>query len=97
MNCCYIPTLKEVTRAAHMEMKVMLGWGKLEGLQALWTSASQWKSVEVRLVSCEAPLLSFLPPQDRPDLFPPPTSTSRSAVGENTPSKIIHNPEKEIS
>merc|ERR1712001_740249 len=64
------PALNWVTRSSHIMMKVMLGWGMLEGSQALWMSSLKESRVEVRLASCLAPSLVVLPPQDGADLLP---------------------------
>ena len=77
--------LKVVVRLLQRLMKVMLGWGKLAGLQDLLTLISQSNKVLVRLVSCLAPELEYDPPQDRLLLLPPPISISLKAMGANTP------------
>merc|ERR1712088_1181716 len=61
----------------------MLGWGMLEGSQALWMSSLQESRVAVRLASCLAPSLVVLPPQDGADLLPPPASTNIWAMEPN--------------
>ena len=53
---------------------VMFGWGRLEGLQLFLISSSQFISVSVRFVSCEAPPFN-LPLHVRLEAFPPPFST----------------------
>lgn len=43
-----VSLMKLVTKVSHKEMSVVLGWGKLAGLQDLFTSISQSKRVLVR-------------------------------------------------